>query len=367
MKKKQFAAFILTLTVLCGVAAYALSGTDSLISTEYLSNTFLPSVLTQTEEKAKSQYGPKYDSAKSELDSAAASYLTRAKAKNPQSDWTQSKSFSKQTYHRSDSVRFSAGSGFILMKGAAVVSVTGGEVIDVTSGVATSTTFHLNAGHRYLVSEGATATLTIRSDTAILTVMGQYSVTVGKLDTLPFTDIISDAWYYSYVEYVCKAGLFNGVDDTTFAPDSPVTRAMLATILHRVAKTPELPTTAPSFTDVPAKEWFATPVRWAASVGIVTGIGNHNFAPQDNVTREQMATMLFRYTTEYMGRDMKPTGELSIFRDAKKISSWANAGISWAVGAGILNGRTDGTLDPKGSATRAEVAAMMQRFSNLKF
>ncbi|HIX32267.1 MAG TPA: S-layer homology domain-containing protein [Firmicutes bacterium] len=179
---------------------------------------------------------------------------------------------------------------------------------------------------------------------------------------LPFTDAAADAWYYDAVDYVYQNGLMTGTSATTFAPDGTMTRAMLVTILHRQAGVPQVNYALP-FDDVAEGAWYTEAVRWAASEGIVTGTSATSFAPGDPITREQLATMLYRYA-QTMGCDVSIGEDTNIlsYADAFDVSEWAVPAMQWACGAGIVNGVGGGSLDPGGSATRAQTAAMLMRF-----
>ncbi len=172
----------------------------------------------------------------------------------------------------------------------------------------------------------------------------------------PFADVAGDAWYYSAVEYVVKAGLFNGTSATTFGVGDTMTRSMLAAVLYRLAGEPGEDNGA-SFADVANDVWYADAVAWAAAKGIVSGYESGSFGPGDPVTREQLAVMLWRYAGK---PDAK--GGLNGFSDGATAGKWAEDALSWTVEKGILTGKGGGILDPKGRATRTEVAAMLMRY-----
>lgn len=177
-----------------------------------------------------------------------------------------------------------------------------------------------------------------------------------------FTDVKAGDWYHEAVDFAVKNGLFNGMSDTTFEPNTPMTRGMLVTVLWRYEGQPEGGTN--NFADVKDGEWYAKAVAWAASKGIVNGVGNGKFDPNGKVTREQLAAILFRYS-ESKGYDTSKTGNLNTFPDAAKVSDWAKSAYSWAVGesligGNVINGKT--LLDPQGNATRAQVATILMRF-----
>ena len=151
-----------------------------------------------------------------------------------------------------------------------------------------------------------------------------------------------------------------GVSDTEFAPNSTTNRVMLAQILYRMAGTPRVIAKCP-FEDVPADAWYHDAVTWAALNGIVKGVSNTRFAPYEEISREQLAVMLYRYAG-YIGYSTSRTDDLSRFTDVQDISDYAVDAVKWAVAVGLINGRTSTTLVPKGTATRAEMAAILYRF-----
>ena len=178
----------------------------------------------------------------------------------------------------------------------------------------------------------------------------------------PFDDADSGDWFYDCVVYVYENGLMDGVSDARFAPDGTVTRAQLVTILWRLDGGPAVNYLLP-FTDVTEGEWYTEAVRWAASEGIVNGVSDTEFAPGADVTREQFAAILYRYA-QYRGYDVsigESTNILS-FTDFDTVSEYAVSALQWACGEGIITGVTESTLVPQGTATRAQAAAMLQRF-----
>lgn len=178
-----------------------------------------------------------------------------------------------------------------------------------------------------------------------------------------FSDVKTDDWFCSAVNYVVGRKLFNGVSDNEFAPNDSLTRAMLVTILYRLDGEPEAEI-GEGFADVESGAYYEKAVAWAKANGIVNGITDSEFAPNNNITREQIASIIYRYA-KYKGYDVSVGEDTNIlsYEDANKISDWAVAAIQWACGAGLINGRTESTIVPDGTATRAEAAAIMQRFS----
>ena len=177
---------------------------------------------------------------------------------------------------------------------------------------------------------------------------------------LPFTDVTEGNWFYKAVVYVYEQKLMSGVSETEFAPQTSLTRAMLAQVLYNMENQPEATTTG-AFTDVPDYQWYANAVNWAASENIVAGMGDGIFAPNSPVTREQMSAILYRYA-QYKGYDTTKTADISDFTDGNKTSAWAVPAMQWAVGTGLISGQGDGILAPNGTATRAEVAQILMNF-----
>ncbi len=178
--------------------------------------------------------------------------------------------------------------------------------------------------------------------------------------TIDFNDVQEGDWFYDAVEYAVDAGLFNGTSETTFDPNTPMTRAMFVTILYRLAGSPAVSGTN-TFGDVASGEWYTDAVLWASENGVVTGYDSTTFGTNDIMTREQLVTMLYRYA-EGRGYDVGQSGNLQAFTDASSISSYALEALQWAYAADIIHGRTATTLVPQGSATRAECAKLMMDF-----
>ena len=211
--------------------------------------------------------------------------------------------------------------------------------------------------------------LTDKGDGKYTFAMPASSVTVkasfAKDDTpvetgLPFTDVKADDWFYEAVKYAYDNKLMDGTSSTTFAPLMTTNRAMIVTILWRLEGSPVV-NYAMNFSDVESGVWYTEAVRWAAAEGIVKGYSDTVFAPDDTVTREQLATILYRYAG-YKEYDVSAKGDLTTFADGSTVSTWAADGMTWAVGAQLITGKDGGKLDPTGTATRAEVATILMRF-----
>ena len=179
-------------------------------------------------------------------------------------------------------------------------------------------------------------------------------------DVNPFTDISEKDWFYGDVMFVYENGLMLGTSKTLFSPHGTAMRGMMATILWRMEGSP-VPKGKNSFTDVEAGKWYADAITWTAENGIFAGYGKDKFCPDDPITREQLAAIFYRYA-DYKGYDLTVKGDLDKFKDADKITDYAKTAMQWAVGSGLVKGKSGNLLDPQGTATRAEIAAMLHRF-----
>lgn len=187
---------------------------------------------------------------------------------------------------------------------------------------------------------------------------------VTAIARFPFTDVPAGSWYYGAAAYAYNNGLFDGTSPTTFAPNAVMSRAMLVTVLWRLAGAPA-PKGVNTFSDVPGGTWYTDAVTWAAENGVVSGIGGGCFAPNSNVTREQTAVILFNYAHS-CGYDVGARADLSAFPDAGSVSGWAQDALSWANATGLINGTVYGgrtILDPQGSASRAQVAMILRSYA----
>ena len=177
--------------------------------------------------------------------------------------------------------------------------------------------------------------------------------------TLPFVDVHANDWFFDPVCYVYSEGLMTGTSATTFAPNATTTRAMIVSILARQENVTSAEDAG--FTDVDENDWFATAVNWAAREGIVAGFEDDSFRPNAAITREQLAAILCNYSA-WKGEDTSARADLSRYSDAAEISSWATDVMRWAVAEGLISGMTADELQPQGNATRAQVAAILQRY-----
>ncbi len=212
-------------------------------------------------------------------------------------------------------------------------------------------------GHDVTTSSLASGTrYTFRMPDSDVTVTATFK---SRNYTSNFTDVPRYEWYYEAVSYVASEGLMNGVSTTQFNPNGTASRAQIVTILWRLAGEPSALTGA--FTDVPAGQYYSTAVAWASRQGIVTGVGNNRFEPNSNITREQLAVILYRYAQD-AGYTTSASANITGYYDYARVNSYARTAMSWAVGAGLITGTSTTTLSPQDTATRAQVATILMRF-----
>lgn len=180
---------------------------------------------------------------------------------------------------------------------------------------------------------------------------------------LPFNDVSVSDWFYDPVCYAYQQGLMTGMGDAVFSPNMAMTRGMIVSVLYRLEGSPTLSdgNLGYPYEDVHGDDWYAMPVYWARENGIVSGYSDTQFGPNDPITREQMAAILHNYSA-YKGQDVSARADLSKYSDADQVSSWAETVLSWANAEGLINGMTETTIAPQGLATRAQVAAIFQRY-----
>ena len=350
----------LLLVMACG--GYALSAGDSLITLSYLRDVFLPQAVQQGEDAAQQALQDTYDEAEDTLNRLQKDYLAEITGE----DGLYSSSFKARTWSEGDVVELPTGSGVLMLGGTAAV-VHNGALVDVTEGIEVPSGSRLTAKHRYLAGENTLVQIKILSGAAQMGVQGAYDYTDGGVKATPFYDVCTDDWYHDAVNYVYENQLFSGMGEHEFAPSADMTRAMMMTVLYRLAGSPEreMAVADVTFDDVPETAWFAPFVKWGASQQVTAGTGDNRFSPDMKVTREQVVVMLYSFANRYMGLGTSGQGDLSAYPDVDQVSDWALEGMSWAVAKGIVGEATsaDALLAPRRDASRAEVAAMLHAFS----
>lgn len=359
---KRNVAAVIAAVVLVGLGvAVAIGGSkeDPLVAQSYLEDTY-PSDVAQTLQKRAAE-GTKtaYEKAVAKLDRAGEADVKAAEGLQGTVD-----GYAARSVKAGDTLTLSRGSSLVVYSGAG--TVTGGTLMDVTAGKAVAKNGGVAIGHRCIAADEG---VSVRVDTAgAFGVQGTVTVAGGDQpgpggETVPFTDVKRGDWFYDAVVFVYGKGYYSGTAADTFSPNASMTRAMLATVLHRASGL-ETPGRSETFNDVPAGEWYSDGIAWASGRGIVNGMGNGRYEPHRSVTREQLVTMLYRYQVDRNG-SVSVSGSLAGYPDGNAVADWAKEAMEWAVGAELVKGRSTGELDPKGTATRAEVATILQRFDAL--
>lgn len=359
---KRRVALILAAVILLGVGiavAVGNGGADPMVSLSYWENTYLPTLTEALQKRAAADTQGAYDAAVAKLDKAIAADVKAAQG--------QSGGFRAAQLKTGNTLELKKGASAIVQSGTCALS--SGSLADVTAGSEVMAGEDLTAAHRYVVTSDAAVlrqaqagTVAYQGGGTVKSGDGSGTGPSGGKTGLPFTDVTQDQWFYSAVAFVYEKGYFSGTGATTFAPNDSMNRAMVATVLHRVAGG-ESVAASELFTDVPAGQWYSQGIAWASAKGVVNGMGDGRYEPDAPVTREQLVTMLYRFEKDYRKVAVPGTGSLNNFIDGAKVSSWAQDAMRWAVGEGLIQGRNTGHLDPAGTASRAEVATILQRFA----
>ena len=334
--------------------ALALGNGDSLISLSYLTDTFLPSAQSQLEEIQNDAMQEAYDQAAAQLQGGTGT------------SGLYSADFQSRTFSQGDTITLSTGSGLMIYGGTGELAHSGA-VIDVTDGTTVPSGTRLTAGHRYLVGEDTSAVFTMDSGLAKVGVQGSFEKTESGEKAAPFTDVSRSDWYSSAVDYVYFQQLFSGTGDGLFSPMASMDRAMIVTVFYNMAGAPqgEMDASTAVFSDVPAGQWYAPYVSWAADQGVTAGTGEDTFSPEQAVTRREAVALLYSFGTNYLGLELTERADLTPYEDAAAVASWGGEAVAWAVGAGLLSSSDADLmlLSPDESATRAQVAVMLQNFA----
>ena len=224
--------------------------------------------------------------------------------------------------------------------------------------------YTVKAGHTLELSLSlSTSDISIEVDNAVSYVTVPVHGDAPVVPENPFTDVAEGACYYDAVLALAEQGIINGMTETTFCPDNQLTRAQVVTMLYRMAGAPETDAAA-AFADVPEGAYYADALAWAVETGVTEGVSETEFAPDMDVTREQFVTFLYRFAALEGQADGEPA-DLSAFQDAALVADWAQEAMAWVVGQGIVEGVTEDTIVPQGTATRAQAVTMLYRYEQL--
>lgn len=340
-----------------GAGASALSGSDSLVSLSYLTQTFQPSAQKQAQAAGEAAVQKAYDQAVEDLND-----MTQGDDKDSR---PYSGDLRSREYARGDVLTIQAGAGAMVFSGD--VSVThDGALVDVTDGKEIVSGSHLTAGHRFLAAENTTVTLQVRSGLARLGLEGYYTQKLSGSGAAPYVDVSDgDAWAQA-VDYAYEKNLLTGTGDDKFSPDLSMSRAMMMTVFYRLAGSPEgqLNGAQATFNDVKDGQWFTPYVRWAAQQGVTSGTNTQPplFSPDLQVTRQQVAVMLYGFAQKSLGLRLEGTADLTRYADGGQVAFWAQEQMAWAVENGIIS-PINGRLEPESAAARGDVAMMLMAFS----
>ncbi len=334
-------------TALAGGAG---SSSDPLISLSYITDTFKPDTVAEGKKEINSSLGSVYSAAVGGLSSGAPEGYTATKGGNT------------VTLKAGDAVSLASGSTITVTGGSLTYTAKAGSVADVTNGAVLSSGAAVRPGVRCLALPGAEALFTASADTKAV-VNGYYKLSGGQATAaLPFTDVSSDQWFYEAVSFVYKNNYMTGISESEFGVAVYTSRAVFVTALYRMAGSPAVTEKSP-FSDVTdSSAFYYAPVIWSNQNGIVLGHEDGTFRPGDSITREQMAAIMHRYV-KYAGYDVSNTDEavFNSFPDKDKVNDYAKEPMKWATANKIINGM-DGTLNPGGTAIRAQVAQIILNF-----
>ena len=351
--RKRTAALILCLLILAGIGKAAAAGgaDDPLLSLSYLYNTYLPKLQALFARETEEGLGGLAEDYRGRLDAIPISEATA---------WDRAASLTALALEDGGSVRLAPFGKFVLSEGRARLQVAAGEVLDLSEGRVCADGEWLIPAHRYFAAEESEALIRVYS-AALGFVDGYYlSEASGSFAAAERFPDIEGHWGRGSILALAEKGLVNGMEEHLFEPDRKVTRAMFVTILGRMCSADPAAAAATDFSDVGPGDWFASYVAWAAGYGIVTGYDDGTFAPNREITREQMALILIRCCDAF-GLDLPETEEAVRFTDEASVSPWALDAVLRARRIGLINGRGDGSFDPLGTATRAEMCAVIAR------
>lgn len=335
----------LLITATSALAGNAGSSSDPLISLDYLNGTYAVNLIDSAVAKINSSLDKVFSEAVKKLEGLASEDGYKA-----------------LSLKAGGKVTLDSGGSLVLLSGTATVNFTSGAVINVSTGSAVASGSSLSVNQRYLVAEDTSGVFVFYSDTSEILIEGRYTYAESSEVSL-FIDVADSHWGYDYIIYLSGKGIVNGMGNYKFEPDSTMTRAMFVTVIGRLYGISDTYTGGSSFSDVAAGSWYAPYVSWAADEGIVQGYDTGAFGPNDPITREQMAVIMVRYAG-FAGLSLGETADKVSFNDSGSISSWALEAVAAAQRAGLINGKPGNIFDPRGTATRAEVCAVVYRLMN---
>ena len=360
MKKIVSSALVLLLLLSISTALAGSAGTaaDPFISLSYINDTFSPSVKSEAEPVIDSSLDSVYDLSASKLESIYASYEMRFGAPE---GYTFSDGWTDLDMAAGSAVNLVFGGSFMLSSGSVSVKAETGTVIDLSDGSEIVSGGSLKKNVRYLCAENTAASFTAVSGSSVL-VDGYYKIYGTVRSPLGFNDVSASQWFYDAVAFVFDKGFMTGISSSEFGVSLKTTRAVFVTSLYRMAGQPMISGKS-IFSDVADDAlYYYYPVIWSNQNGIILGHDDGTFRPNDSITREQMAAIMYRFV-KYSGIDVSNTDPsvFNSFPDCAQVNAYASDSMKWATANGIINGM-DGTLNPGGTAIRAQVAQIIRNF-----
>ena len=348
MKRTAAAVLAVLLLALCLTSASQPgSVTDPLLSKSYVDGTFVPDAVSELKKEVDTAFDRLYSELSGEGEPAPDGTV-----------YDFASAYTEVELEAGGKLKIRFGSSVILSAGSASITPSG-TVINVASAAELGGVTALEAGKRYFCAENTTAEVVAEKRSTFL-VNGYFSAEgeASGESEMRYTDVSEKNWFYQYVKYAVDNGLYYDINGETFRPNEEATRATLVYALWSAAGRPTAEGTA-KFSDV-GDDWYTEAVVWATGTGVVKGYDDGTFRPDGNVTREQIAALIHRYAA-YLGLAGDASGDLSGFGDADKVGKWALDDVKWAVGEGVIKGNDKKMLNPKGTATRAEVATILMR------
>jgi hypothetical protein len=359
--KRFFTTALVLLLLFCLTTAHAVapgSAGDPLISLNYINNTYLPAVRTDSRNVINNNIGKAYGDTLTKLREAYDGYMLRLGAVQ---GYTFAGAFTPLSLPAGTAANLLTGGSFVLTSGAAVLQLEKGTVINISTGMEVPNGTALTLNERYFCAENTAAVFAASSASTCL-VDGYYK-SGGTVIVNPvlFTDVKTGDWFYNAVRFAGDNNLFKGTTPTTFAPQTAMSRGMFVTVLYRLAGQPAAVSTS-VFSDVPSNQYYTSAVIWANANNIVTGYDG-KFQPDVLITREQMAVILYRYAAYAgYGTTYGNTSIFDAFPDKGSVAGYASDQVKWAVYNGLISG-VSGKLLPNNTASRAEVAQIIMNFS----
>ncbi|MFI3251131.1 MAG: S-layer homology domain-containing protein [Eubacteriales bacterium] len=348
---------LLSLCAILATAVFATDG-DSLISLSYIQNIYTNSVKTEMKTQSDDILNDVYSQKKAELEQYESGLVFSSSS-------NQSGSLLPMNFYQNDIITIQTGSIIAPTLGSTSATISG-VLINLTTGSELSSGT-LSNNTRYLVAEGSSVTLKVQTGLAQIAIQGGYELQQSATTSHHFSDVSLTDWYNQSVTFVSQNDLFHGNSEHTFSPDTTMNRAMITTVLYRLAGSPQdqMDSATATFVDVTVADWFEPYVRWGATQKIASGMENNQFFPYNNLTQQQIFVMLYAFARDILKIDVTTAGDLSAYSDGDQVADWALVPTIWATQNRLLDGipNTSTTLNPTTDVSRGFVATVLMNFS----